>query len=759
MKKTSIFKSFCVASALMMCSAASYAATITATVSGNWSSSSTWTGGTPGTNISLDNVVIPAGITVTMDMDVQFTGLLSSLSVSGSLNSTTTNSLTVTSLSNLSGNGSLNLRYLELGSGGGMSFSGNATIYRFVTSATSLNLASQVTLMDTLHLKAGSMSLATGSNLMLGSNSNIKVEDGTLSIGGGLFTGTNSYNVLYVGSSKTTGVEMSGAGFNNFQVQLSSSTQSLTLGSNTTVNGTLNHNIGNLVLNGKTLTIKGNYSTANNGGISGSATSNLVIQTSSALATALTFNAGSRSLNNFEINIASGGNADLSSDLAISGDLKLTKGNLNIISSSNLIMNAGSSITRSEGAIMTSTGIFNGSASYNVNYMGASKISALELTGAGLNNVMLQMTNATDSVRINANTTIKGMLNLNKGSFNLNGKTLTLQGAFSSSSNGWLQANGGSSNLVINTTGNVGDTLMFASNMNRLNNLTINTGNATNAMIGSALYVETVTLTNGGITIYNNDLTVNATGSISGYSSSKYVQISGTGSLVMNVNSPAAYVMFPIGTSTSLSAAYVQRNSGSGMIGVNTRNGVWSMGTSGIDNALTESVVNRTWDIKSMGSASIDLNLKLEWASGMEVNGFNRNQAFISHYSNATWDTQTASTASVVGTGIYQVSRSNITSLSPFAVVDQNAEVGIEENALAAVGMSPNPTSDILNLSVTHVNSFHVDVYDAIGNLVLTKAVTDENSKYIDLSPLSGGIYFVKVSNADVQSVKRIVKQ
>lgn len=747
------------ASALMMCSVASRAATITATVSGNWSASSTWSGGTAGTNISTDNIVIPAGITVTMDMNVQFTGLLSSLSVNGSLNSTTTNSLTVTSLSNLSGNGSLNLRYLELGSGGGMSFSGNATIYRFVTSATSLNLASQVTLMDTLHLKAGSLSLATGSNLMLGSNSNIKVEDGTLSVGGGLFTGNNTYNVLYVGSSKATGIEMSGAGFNDFKVQLSSSTQSLTLGSNTTVNGTLSHSMGNLVLNGKTLTIKGNYSSANNGGISGSTTSNLIIQTSSALATALTFNSGFRSLNNFEINIASGGNADLSSDLAINGDLKLTKGNLNIISSSNLTMNAGSSITRSEGAIMTSTGIFNGTASYNVNYMGASKTAALELTGAGLNNVMLQLTNATDSVRISANTTIKGMLNLNKGSFNLNGKTLTLQGAFSSSSNGWLQANGGSSNLVINTTGNVGDTLMFASNMNRLNNLTINTGNATNAMIGSALYVETITLTNGGITIYNNDLTVNATGSISGYSSSKYVQISGTGSLVMNVNSPAAYVMFPIGTSTSLGAAYVQRNSGSGMIGVNTRNGVWSMGTSGIDNASTESVVNRTWDIKSMGSAGIDLNLKLEWASGMEVNGFNRNQAFISHYANAVWDIQTASTASVVGTGIYQVSRANITSLSPFAVVDQNAEVGIEENAMAAVGMYPNPTSDILNLSVANGNNFTVDVYDAIGNLVLTKAVSDENSTYINLSSLNGGIYFVKVSNAGVQSVKRVVKQ
>lgn len=746
------------AAALMMCSAASYAATITATVSGNWSNAATWSGGTPGTSITVDNVVIPSGITVTLDADVQFSGLLSSLSVNGSLNSTTSNSLTITSFSNLSGSGALNLRYLELGAAGGMSFSGTATVYRFVTSATSLNLASQITLMDTLHLKAGSLSLGTGSNLMLSSNSNIKVEDGSISTGGGLFTGTNSYNVLYVGSSKTTGIEMNGAGFNDFKVQLSGSNQNLSLGSNTTVNGTLSHMMGNLVLNGKTLTIKGNYTTANNGGISGSASSNLVIQTSSALSAALSFNSGSRTLNNFEINIASGGNADLATDLAISGDLKLTKGNLNIVSSSSLTMNAGSGIIRSEGAIATSSGMFNGTASYNVTYMDASKTSGMELTGAGLNNVTLQMNNANDSIRINANTTINGTLNLNKGSFNLNGKTLSLKGTFSSSANGWLQANGGSSNLIINTTGNLGDTLMFASNMNRLNNLTINTGNATNAMIGSALYVETITLTNGGITIYDNDLTVNATGSISGYSSSKYVQINGTGSLVMNVNSPSAYVMFPIGTATSLGAAYVQRNSGSGMIGVSTRNGVWTMGTSGNNNALTESVVNRTWNVKSVSSASVDLNLKLEWATGMEVNGFNRNQAYISHYSNSTWDIQTATTASVVGTGLYQISRSNITSLSPFAVVDQNAEVGIDEHVLATVGVSPNPTSDKLTVTLPGADRFTVELYDGAGNLVLSKAVNGTESGSIDLTSLAGGVYFMKVSNNNQQHVKRVVK-
>ncbi|MES2133426.1 MAG: T9SS type A sorting domain-containing protein [Bacteroidota bacterium] len=757
MKNKFTLKSICIAAALSIFSVAGYAATITATVSGNWSSASTWSGGTAGATISTDNVVIPSGITVTMDIDVQVTGLLASLNVMGSLNSSATNSLTINNLANLSGSGSLNLQYLELGAAGGMAFTGSATIHKFVSSATSLSLASQVTLMDTLHLKSGSLSLGAGSNLMLGTNSNIKVEDGSLTIGGGLFTGTNSYNVLYVGGSKTAGIELSGAGFNNFNVQLSSGSQNLSLGSNITINGTLNHNMGNLLLNGKTLTIKGNYVSMNSSMISGSATSKLMIETATGLTSNLMFNSGSRSLSDLEINIASG-DATLGTDLAINGELKLMKGNLNVINSSTITMNGGSQVSMDNGALQLPAGSFNGTASYNVNYMGASKTASVELTGAGLNNVTLQLNNATDSIKINGNTTVKGMLSLNKGSFHLNGKKLYLQGNLSSSANGWFQASG-ASELYINTTAGLTDTINFASSMNRLNSLTVNTGNSSNIMIGSALYVENVILTSGGITIFNNDLTVNATGSITGYSTTKYIRIDGTGSLVMNVNSPSAYVMYPVGTTTSMAAAYIQRNSGSGMIGVSTHNGIYQQGTSGVNNATTESVVNRTWDVKSMASASIDLNVKFEWTTAMEVNGFDRNNAYISHYSNFTWDTQASATASVVGSGTYQLSRTGITSLSPFAVVDRNSAVGIAENTEAQAHMYPNPTSDKLNISLPAGNNFKVEVYDGIGNLVLVKDVTDESSKHIDLSSLTNGIYMVKVSHANTQSVKRVVKQ
>src|ERR1700757_1329680 len=101
-----------------------HATTYTATQSGNWSSALTWGGaGSPGNTIgTLDNVVIPTGITVSLDMDVTVNSLVSYISVAGSLTSTS-NSLTV-SQGALQGTGTMNLYYVEIGTLGSMTFSG-----------------------------------------------------------------------------------------------------------------------------------------------------------------------------------------------------------------------------------------------------------------------------------------------------------------------------------------------------------------------------------------------------------------------------------------------------------------------------------------------------------------------------------------------------------------------------------------------------------------------------------------------------------
>jgi hypothetical protein len=745
--------------AAMFLAGTANSATITATVSGNWSNANTWSGGAAGATVSgIDNIVIPAGITVTLDMDVSVTSLFSSISVAGTLNSTSTNSLMINQ-GTLSGNGSMNLHYLELSTTGGMSFSGGLNVSRFATSNINLNLASQVTLTDTLYLNAGTLTLGTGSLLMLNTNSNIKVDDGSLTIGSGIFTATNDYNVMYVGSSKTTGIEMNGAGFKNLYVNLSSASQDLSLGSNTTVNGVLYHTVGTLNLNGKSLKLKNNYISFNNSQLSGSNTSTLTVETISS-PSAFKFAAGSRMLNDFSVNPYNlNSTVTLESDLAISGTLYLER-TLMVDNNSTLTMNAGSDVTVRRGDISLLAGsVFNGTAAYNVKYIDLSTTSGLELTGSGLNNVSLDMSSSTSTITMNSNTTINGMLMLNKGSLYLNNNKLTLKGGLSSTTDGWLRGTS-TSDLEINTTGSLGDTLKFESGSGSLNSLIINTGNGSNVMLDNDLILENLTLTNGGLTIYDNDLMINSTGAITGSSTNRFVMIKGDGKLMMNVNTSSPFVMFPVGTTTGFAPAYIQRNSGTNaMLGVNTYDGVWGMGllNSGSNMAGSLSIVDRTWDISSASTSSVDMNVKFEWPTAMEINGFNRNMAYVSQYTN-NWDMTAPGTSTVTG-GTFQMMRNGITSPGQFAVVDNLSALSVKEKEEVTFSLYPNPAHNNLTVSVKDNEGFTVEVYDALGNKTVAEKSINGKSTEIDFSTLSAGVYFVKISNDKAQSIRRVVKQ
>src|SRR5665647_3207830 len=69
---------------LLGVSYASMAATFTATTTGNWSSATTWGGTGPSFNITgVDNVIIPLGVTVTLDANLTIDNAAASLSVGG----------------------------------------------------------------------------------------------------------------------------------------------------------------------------------------------------------------------------------------------------------------------------------------------------------------------------------------------------------------------------------------------------------------------------------------------------------------------------------------------------------------------------------------------------------------------------------------------------------------------------------------------------------------------------------------------------
>ena len=82
-----------------------------------------------------------------------------------------------------------------------------------------------------------------------------------------------------------------------------------------------------------------------------------------------------------------------------------------------------------------------------------------------------------------------------------------------------------------------------------------------------------------------------------------------------------------------------------------------------------------------------------------------------------------------------------------------NAPRGVEENAtLSNLNIYPNPTTGTLNLSA---NAQRVEVYSQIGSLMAVY----ENVNQINISNLSEGIYFLRVTMTEGVAIRKVVKR
>src|SRR5882762_5620313 len=80
----------------------------TAVVSGAWSSAATWGGVGPGATVSNQDIIIPNGITVDLDVNVTFSGVANTFTINGIMNSATNKNVTV-SAGSFAGSGSMHI--------------------------------------------------------------------------------------------------------------------------------------------------------------------------------------------------------------------------------------------------------------------------------------------------------------------------------------------------------------------------------------------------------------------------------------------------------------------------------------------------------------------------------------------------------------------------------------------------------------------------------------------------------------------------
>jgi hypothetical protein len=195
-------------------------------------------------------------------------------------------------------------------------------------------------------------------------------------------------------------------------------------------------------------------------------------------------------------------------------------------------------------------------------------------------------------------------------------------------------------------------------------NLTINKS-SNDAEINQNISVQnSITLINGNLELNNHNLTLNGNYTLH---NSHYFLTSGTGSLKREITNGATKV-FPIGNGT-YTPMTIQNDGTADVFSVRCTPEVLENGISG--NAITTNVVDRTWFIEEAVAGGSDLTLTAQWNASDELTSFDRTQCYISHYTGSGWNGNVPSAA--VGSDPYSLSRSSITSLSPFAVGSSGA--------------------------------------------------------------------------------------
>lgn len=649
----------------------SKATTYTAIASGNFSSSATWFAGTqPVGLIAGDIIIIPTGIIVTLDNNVSLNAA-ATLNVDGMLQSGTNATAVIMTAGNISGNGTIDVDSMSLALVSGVTFTGDIVTDHMSTWISTFNSTADVTVNNSLWVMSGLLNIVDGTFTM-GNNSTIVIDGGTLAVGGnGSISLTNNYNVVYEGSSSNTGLELSGTGLNDVTVDLTSG--SVTLTSDVIIDGTLDLENGNLILNSNDLTIEatGNIDVTGNGTINSDGNANITINTSGSLAGNLTFGNGSNTVNNLTVNLGnSSANVTLGSDVVVNGTLTLTQGSLT--------------------------------------------------------------------------------LNNNDLNFAVNGN-------FAAAGTGTIVSTSGS-DITINSNNSFTGGLRFSTVGNTVNDLTIDLGsNNAYASLGTDLHVAgTLNLTTGMIHVWANDLIINAGGMIAGGSENSYVITEEGGNLTINLAANASE-MFHVGTLTNYSPAVVAANTGSvtSDISVMADANVYGNGTTGTDLSNTQSVVDGTWFITSSASTGLDLNLQLMWDASMEVNGFDRTNSYISHYTNNMWDV-TAGASAVASGNLYVMNRNNVTTLSPFTVADNDATLDVMNTVAnnVAITVYPNPATETINFT-SDKQVTDIIVYDMTGRVV--KSMNAQGNSF-SVSDLTAGSYTIQLSGVDFKATQQIIK-
>ena len=222
--------------------------TFVAVASGSWNSALTWGGVAPPHEItSADQIIINAGITVSLDGDVTLNHQLAVMTVFGQIDGAAYDMEVTAGV--VGGTGSITVNNLLIQADGSFIFTGNVACSSFTNHNSLLNLKAELEVASMLKLMDGLCEVDTSGLITLDSNATVLVDNGSLGLNGGNISVLGTYNLIYVGTSTSTGVEAELGDVGMLTLLLADSAQTLTLTQDLIIHDSTKLIVGSLKLN------------------------------------------------------------------------------------------------------------------------------------------------------------------------------------------------------------------------------------------------------------------------------------------------------------------------------------------------------------------------------------------------------------------------------------------------------------------------------------------------------------------------------
>jgi hypothetical protein len=189
---------------------------------------------------------------------------------------------------------------------------------------------------------------------------------------------------------------------------------------------------------------------------------------------------------------------------------------------------------------------------------------------------------------------------------------------------------------------------------------------------------------------------------VRGGSPTSYVATDGTGKLRISVPNNGVGILFPVGTVTpslinsllgsSYTPATLRQTAANSedIFGVRVITNLflnYTLAELGIGLNLNQSNVNKTWLVSEEVTGGSNLTMTLQWNTADATLGFVPTSARLKHYKGGSWDENANASewgVASVSSGVHAITRTGITSFSPFGVVSNAAPLPVRLTAFEA---------------------------------------------------------------------------